>query len=142
MTDIAIVRKRLRQTVELARRDAAARRERADAARRAFDTFLEGTAVPVFRLVANALRGEGLPFEVMTPSEAVRLAPDRSRDEGITLELDATADPPTPTLSVTKGRGSRTIRTERPVKAGAAIEEISEEDLLALLLDELRPWMG
>lgn len=141
MTDIALVRKRLVQAVEQAKRDAVGRRERADAARQTFEIFLEGTATPVFRDFANALRGEGFPFEVMTPSDAVRLTPDRNRDEGIMLELDSTTDPPSAMISVTKGRGSRMTRTERPVKNGAALNEITEEDLTVLLLEELKPWL-
>ena len=141
MVDVALVRKRLRHAVDQARKDAAGRRERADAARQAFDVFLENTAVPVFRAVANALRGEGFPFEVMTPSDAVRLVPDRNRDEGIMLELDSSSDPPIVMLSVTKGRGSRMTRTERPVKEDTAIEQIGEDDVVDLLIAELKPWM-
>ncbi len=127
--------------MDVARREAAVRRERGDAARQAFERFLEDIATPVFRAFANALRGEGMPFEVMTPSDAVRLVPDRNRDEGIMLELDASSDPPVVILSVTKGRGSRMTRTERPVKTGTPIDQTTEEDLVALLLEELKPWM-
>jgi hypothetical protein len=141
MTDIALVRKRLRQTIDAAKREAAGRRERGDAVRQAFEVFLEGTATPVFRTFANALRGEGVPFEVMTPLDAVRLVPDRNRDEGITLELDTSSDPPVVMLSVTKGRGNRMTRAERPVMGGAPAEQITEEDLVALLLDEIKPWL-
>ena len=142
MTDVALLRKRLRQAVELAKRDAALRRERADAARQQFETFLEETATPVFRTFANALRGEGFPFEVMTPSNALHLVPERSRDEGIMLELDALSDPPAVLLSVTRGRGSRMTRTEQAVKDGALPEQISAEELETLLLDAVKPWLG
>lgn len=142
MTDVALVRKHLRQAIDAARRDAAGRRERTDAVRRAYESFLENTAVPVFRTFANALRGEGLPFEVMTPSGAVGLVPDRNRDEGIMLELDATIDPPVMTLSVTKGRGSRVTRTEQPVKPGTPIEQITDDDLVEVLLGEIKPWLA
>ncbi len=127
--------------MDAARREAGLRRERSDAARQTFERWLEETATPVFRAFANALRGEGLPFEVMTPSAAVRLVPDRNRDEGITLELEDSSDPPIVMLSVTKGRGSRMTRTERPIKTGAPIDQITEEDLVSLLLEELKPWM-
>jgi hypothetical protein len=142
MSDVAVVRKRLRQAMEAARRDAAERRERVDAARQAYDAFLESTAVPVFRTFANALRGEGLPFEVMTPSGAVRLVPDRNRDDGIMLELDTAVDPPAVMLSVTKGRGSRTTRAEQPIKPGTPIDRISDEELVEVLLSEIKPWLA
>jgi len=141
MPDIAIVRKRLRQTMDTARREAAGRRERRDTAEKAFEQFLEDTATPVFRALANALRGEGVPFEVMTPSNAVRLVPDRNRDEGIALELDTTSDPPVAMLSVTKGRGSRITRSEQALKGGAPMVQISEDDLVEQMLEELKPWM-
>lgn len=141
MTDVALVRKRLRQAVELAKRDAALRRERADTVRQQFETFLEETATPVFRTFANALRGEGFPFEVMTPSNALRLVPDRNRDEGLTLELDAASDPPAVLLSVTKGRGNRMTRTEQAVKDGAAPDQITSDDLETLLVDAVKPWL-
>jgi hypothetical protein len=142
MPDIALVRKQLRQAIDVARREAAGRRERADVARRAFETFLEETGVPVFRAFANALRAEGLPFEVMTPAGAVRLVPDRNRDEGIAVELDTTVEPPAAVFIVTKSRGNRVTRTERPVKEGVLADRIEEDDLAEMLLDALQPWMA
>ncbi len=99
-------------------------------------------AIVVRAVDSNALRGEGFPFEVMTPSNALRLVPDRNRDEGLTLELDAENDPPAVLLSVTKGRGSRMTRTEQAVKDGAAPDQITSEDLETLLVDAVKPWPG
>lgn len=142
MADSAQLRKRLKAEIEAARRAAATRRERAAAASREYDEFLETRAVPAFRAVANVLRAEGLPFEVMTPSGGVRMVADKKRDDMIELELDPTLDPPQPLVSVVQSRGSRVLRTERLVKEGSPISDISEEDVIELLMTELKPWLG
>ena len=66
------IRKRLNQTIERAKKNAADRRTRGDEAGRAFDTLLSATAVPIFRQVANILRSDGYLFNVFTPSGSVR----------------------------------------------------------------------
>jgi hypothetical protein len=142
MIDSGIVRKRLKAQIDAARRAAATRRERANDAAREYDEFLEHRAVPAFRVMANVLRAEGIPFEVMTPSGGVRLVADKSRDDVIEMELDTTLDPPQPLLITVQGRGSRILRTERPVKEGSPIRDISEEDVIELLLDQIKPWLG
>lgn len=139
--EIAQLRKSVRQAIEGAKRDAAARRARADEARKAYDQFLDQQAVPVFRAMANVLKSEGLLFDVITPSGGVRLVPERTREDGIELGLDATFDPPRPTLTVVRTRGSRSVRSERTLKDGARIEQLTEEDVVAALLDELVPWL-
>jgi hypothetical protein len=127
--------------MDAARRSAAERRTRADSAREAYDRFLDDRAVPVFRTVANILKSEGLAFDVMTPSGGVRLVPERTREDGIELTLDATSDPPRPALTVVRSRGSRSVRSEQPLKDGAPIDALTEDDVAAALLDALVPWM-
>ncbi len=139
--DIAQLRKSLLQAIEVARRDGAARRARADEASRLYEKFLESTAVPVFRAMAGALKGEGLLFEVMTPLGGVRLVPERQREDGIELSLDATLDPPAPVLSVLRSRGSRTVRRERPLSDAQRVEGVTDEDVARVLIEELRPWL-
>jgi hypothetical protein len=142
MIDAGILRKRLKTQIDGARRAAAARRERTNAATREYDEFLEARAVPAFRAMANVLRAEGIPFEVMTPSGGVRLVADKSRDDVIEMELDTTLDPPQPMLITVQGRGSRILRTERLVKEGSPISDISAQDVVDLLLDQITPWLG
>jgi hypothetical protein len=93
-------------------------------------------------MFANVLKSEGLPFEVMTPSGGVRLVSDRNRDDALEIELDPTLDPPQPLLSVVQSRGSRILRTERLVKEGSPIADISEDDVIELLVEQLKPWLG
>ncbi len=140
--DVALIRKRLKTEIDQARRTAAERRERSKTATRAYATFLEEIAVPTFRHVANLLRSESIPFEVQTPLDGVRLVSDRSRDDVIALELDATQDPPQVMLSSMRSWGSRVLQTERAVKERTAVELITPEDVLDCLLEELRPWLA
>lgn len=138
--DVALLRKSVKQAIEGAKRDGAARRARADEARTAYAALLEERAVPVFRAMSQVLKSEGLPFDVMTPSGGVRLVPERAREDGIELTLDGTFDPPRPTLTVVRTRGSRTLRAERALKDGAKIDAITDDDVAGAVLDELMPW--
>lgn len=142
MPDVGILRKRVRASIDAARRAAATRRERATAATRAYENFLNTIAVPVFRALSTVLRAEGILFETVTPSGGVRLVSDRNRDDFLELELDTSLDPPQPMLITTQSRGSRILRTERLVKEGSPIDEITEDDLTELLLEHIKPWLG
>ena len=139
--DIAHLRKNLMHAIEAAKRDGAARRVRADEATRLYERFLESTAVPVFRAMAGALKGEGLLFDVMTPLGGVRLVPERQREDGIELTLDGTLDPPAPVVTVMRSRGSRTVRRERPLTDSQRVEGVTDDDVARVLLEELRPWL-
>jgi hypothetical protein len=140
--DSGYLRKRLKTSIEAARRATTTRRERAAAAAREYEQFLEARAIPAFRAIANVLRAESILFEVMTPLDGVRLVADKNRDDSIELELDTSLDPPQPLLITVQSRGSRILRTERLVKEGSPISEISEDDLVELLLDQIKPWLG
>ena len=143
MADVSQIRKRVQKAIEVARRETADRRTRLHEAQRAYEEFLEARAIPAFRSVAIVLKSEGLAWEVMTPSGEVRLVPDRKRDESIAISFDATADPPQPMVSVTRGRGSRVLHAERPIKAGTpASSALTEDDVVDMLVEELRPWLG
>ncbi|MBM3806829.1 MAG: hypothetical protein FJW22_01405 [Acidimicrobiia bacterium] len=142
MADAAVVRKRVKSAIEQARRDQAERRSRAAEARTNYETFLQAAAIPVFRMFANILKAEGLPFEVMTPAGGVRLQSERNRDDAIGMELDSTADPPQPLVTITRARGSRVIQSDRTIKGSNPLVQLTEEDVIDMLLDELRPWLS
>lgn len=139
--DIALIRKSLLQAIETAKRDAVERRARSDEATKRFEKFLEETATPVFRAMASALRAEGLLFDVIAPSGGVRLVPERTREDGIELSLDATVDPPQPIVRVMRTRGSRVNQHERPVAGPLRLEGLTDEHVVTALLEELRPWL-
>lgn len=141
MADVALIRKRIHTEIEKARRDQAERRARTAEATRAYEEFLEVAAIPVFRMFANVLKSEGLPFEVMTPAGGVRLQSERHREDAIEMELDATADPPQPLITITRVRGSRIVQSDRTIKGSIPLVQLTENDVIEMLIEELRPWL-
>lgn len=139
--DIPEVRRRLRAAIEEARRQAEGRRTRNDAAARDYEVFLEQRAVPLFHTVASALVAEGHQFKVFTPANSVRLASQRSNEDFIELALDTESNPPAVFGRISRGRGRGGVSSERPVLKGAAVADLTEEDVLSFLLDEIAPFV-
>ena len=138
--EISEVRKRLRGTVERAKRKAAERRTLMDDAGRDFPTFLETIAVPLFRQAAGVLKAQGYLFRVFTPGGSVRLAADKNAADFIELTLDTSGPAPILTGRTSRTRGRHIVESERPVGSGA-IREITEEQVLDFLADELEPFV-
>ena len=133
--------RRVRQVIDQARKRTTARRMAADQASRAFESFLPNVATPVFKLFASVIKAEGYPFAVHTPAGGLRLASERKADDYIELALETALDPPAVVARINRGRGSRIITDERPVREGAAIDSLTEEDVLAFLLREIAPFL-
>lgn len=136
--EIADVKRRVVETIDRAKRRAAAHRTRVDEATQAYDTFLDRTAVPVFRQVGNVLRAEAYPFNVFTPGGSVRLVSDRGADDYIELTLDTSGNEPTVTGHSKRSRGRRVIEAERAIGDPAML---TEEDVLAFVVKELEPFV-
>ena len=132
----------MRTAIEQARRDQADRRGRVAEAQQNYNTFLETAAIPAFRVIANVLKSEGMHFEVMTPAGGVRLQSERNREDAIELELDTTADPPQPLVTITRERGRRIIQSDRTIKGSNPLVQLTEDDVIDMLLEELRPWLS
>ncbi len=139
--EVSLVRNRLKRAIEAARERGQQKRQRSTAAERTYDAFLKDVATPVTRLVANTLKVEGYPFTVFTPGSGLRLASDRGRDDYIDFAFDGEAEPPQAIARISHTRGSRTFSDERPIRAGATPETLTEEDVLAFLLTALEPWL-
>ena len=135
--EVSEVRRRLRSAVESSRQRSSERRTRVDAAARDYEAFLGQRAVPVFHQVQTALTGEGHQFKVFTPASSVRLASERSAEEFIELALDDSVDPPAVIGRASRGRGRRMITSERPIREGKPIAELTEEDVLDFVLEEI-----
>lgn len=135
--EVSDVRRRLRQAIEQARQAARERRVRHDEAARVYDAFLQRTATPVFRLVAMSLKAEGYPFHVSTPAGAVRLASESSAGDFIELALETAGDEPDVVGRVSRGRGRRMVHAERPIHEGRGPGELTEEDVLEFLMEEI-----
>ena len=136
--EIAVVRKRLLHMIERAKREAGERRTRTDKASRAFDTFLETIAVPLFRQVANSLRADNYLFNVFTPSGSVRLMSDRGAEDYIELSLDTSDTVPRVIGHTSRSRGRRVLESERAIGEPDAL---TEEDVLEFLLKELEAFV-
>ena len=141
MADVAVLRKRIQTEIEKARRDQVEHRARVAEATRAYEVFLETAAIPMFRMFANVLKSEGMNFDVMTPSGGVRLQSERHRDDAIEMALDTTADPPQPLVTITRARGSRVIQSDRTIKGSNPLVQLTEDDVIEMLIEELRPWL-
>jgi hypothetical protein len=134
--EIGEVRKRLKAALDEARRNAAERRTRIDAAARAYEVFLEGVATPVFKMVAAALKAEGRPFKVFTPAGGLRLMSEHSAEDSIELTLDTSPSMPIVMARINRGRGHRVLSSERPIR-DAPVEQLTQEDVLRFLLEEI-----
>ena len=132
--EIADVRKRILGTIERAKQRAAERRARTDEAARAYSTFLESTAIPLFRQAANVLRAEGYQFSASTPSGAVRLMSERTAEDFIEIVLDTNGETPQVVGHTSRARGRRVVESERPIGDPARLDE---KDVLEFLTKEL-----
>lgn len=132
--DIADVKRRVHAAMERAKQRDAERRARVDEAARAYSTFLDTVAVPLFRQVANVLRSEGHLFTVFTPSGSVKLASDRRAEDSIAVVLDTSGDVPLVVGHTSRVRGRRVIEAERPIGSPASLRET---DVLEFLMTEL-----
>jgi hypothetical protein len=139
--EVSIVRKRLKAAMDQARERAQQRRQEAADAERAYQAFLEQVAIPVTRMIQNALKAEGYAFTVFTPGGGLRLAADRGRDDYVEFALETTGDRPQVVGRISQTRGSRTLESEVPVKADADPADITEEDVLEFFARALAPWL-
>jgi hypothetical protein len=135
--DVPEVRRRVRGAITNARSAAEQRRTRADAASRAYDTFLAERAIPVFHTFAAALVAEGFRFKVFTPAGSVRLASESGGEDFIELSLDTESGAPQVIGRTSRGRGRRLVASERPIKEGVDVAALTEDDVLAFLVDEI-----
>ena len=136
--EISLVRRRLTETIDRAKKQAAERRGRSDQASRDFEVFLQKIAVPLFRQVANALRADGYSFTVFTPAGSVRLMSDRAAEDYIEISLDTAGDAPRVMGQTSRNRGRRVIDAERTI---GAPDTLTEDDVLEFLLNELEAFV-
>ena len=132
--ELSVVRQRLAETNEPAKKQAAERRGRSERAAGDFGLFLQKVAIPLVRQLANALKADGDGYTVFTPSGSVRMMSDRSSDDVIELSLDSADDPSRVMAQVSRTRGRRVSDTQHAIGAPDAL---TEEDVLAFLLKEL-----
>jgi len=135
--ELVQIRRRVQTKLTDIKRAAAERREKVAAAERAFGAFLADVATPTVSAIAQSLSAEGYAYRVTTPGGAVRMASERSSRTYLEIRLDASGREPQLVAQVGRERGSRVLEDEHPVCPGMAIETVTDEHLLAALLDLL-----
>jgi hypothetical protein len=135
--EVSDVRRRLRGAIEQAKRRAAERRSRVELSSREYEQFLSAVAVPAVHTLAQALIGEGHRFKVLTPGWAVRLAAEFSPDDYLEIALETEGDAPAVFVHTSRGRGRRSVESDRPLNG--RIGELTQEDVISVLLEELIP---
>jgi len=134
--EISDIKRRVVETIEQARHQAAERRARTDEATREYAVFLDQIAIPVFRQVANVLRSEGYPFTVFTPGGSVRLMSDRTAEDYIELALETGGSDPVVAGHTSRSRGRRIVESELEIGPPSAL---GEDDVLSFVLKALTP---
>ena len=142
MSDVADVRQRLQRMIEQARQEAAERRRRAEEDAGTAERFLESVATPVMQQVARVLCVEGFEFRLSTPAGSVRLVSERRKEDYVDLSIDATADPVTILTEVAHARGRRVSTVERPLAPDVPLGQLTDEHVLAFLLDALKGFVA
>jgi len=135
--EVGQIRRRVQVRLSDIKQAAAVRREKVSAAERAFEPFLSNVAFPTLSAVAQSLSAEGYPYKVTTPGGAVRMTSDRSRRTYVEIRLDTTGAEPQVIAEMGRERGSHVFTDERPVAATTPIEAITDEQVLADLLELL-----
>lgn len=137
--EVSEVRKRVKETLERAKRASADRRALIDEAASEYQRFLDRVAVPLFRQLANILRAEKRPFSIITPGATVRLTSDHSKDDYVELRLETSGRLPHLLIHSSRGRGQHVVESEVVVGEGKAIRDVTEDDLLVVALQALEP---
>ena len=135
------VHKRLHQRIDSAKYAAESYRIRADASKYQYERFLDDVANPIFIMLGQALRAEGYPFQVFSPAGGLRLVSEKSGEDFVELFLH-TGDE----LSVVIGRVSRTwgrrvVTNEQPIREGATVDQLTNEDVLDFMLKQIEPFV-
>lgn len=135
--EVSQVRRRVQQRLADLKRAAAARRERTAEAERDYAPFLADVATPVFNAVAHSLSAEGHPYRVIAPGDTLRLVSDRTSRTYVELRLDTSGPSPGVVAEVSRERGHRVLVDERPLSEGAAVSSLTDEHVLAALVEAI-----
>jgi hypothetical protein len=135
--EVVQIRRRVQVRLGDIKRGAAERREQVAAAEHAYVRWLADVATPTVSAVAQSLSAEGYPYRVTTPGGAVRMSSDRSNRTYLEVRLDTSGPAPQLVAEVGRERGSRVFADERPICQGMAIGAVTDEHLLAAILDAM-----
>jgi hypothetical protein len=118
--------------------DAALRRAEADAVARAYDDFLATLAVPMLKQAIDVLKAERQNFVLNAPAGSARIVSEAASDTFLEFVLDSAGNRPQVLGRVSRPRGrQRVVVDERPLAAGKAVADLTEEDVAAFLVTEI-----
>ena len=141
MAELTDLRRRVRQAMQDAKRNAAQRREARDEASKAWDTAVAEIVEPAATQMAAALTGEGVPFRLETPRGTIRLVSERSKNDYIEIVLDAGDERDVPEVIgrnvVGRGRQGVTLIEE----SLGAPSELTDDAVTEFLLKAIGPWI-
>ncbi len=138
--ETSVLRKRVADTIDKAKRTAAERRVRSDEAARSFGVFLDTMAVPLFKQIANVLRASGYGFTVFTPAGSVRLMSDKRSEDYVELTLDASGDHPLVIGRSSRAHGRNIVEREHAI-AELSVDHLTEEHVVTYVLKEIEPFV-
>ncbi len=141
MNEPAEIRRRVRQTIAEAKRAAAERRNRAQAADRKGSEVLAAVVAPMLKTVAAVLKAEGYSFRVSTPPGTARLSLESSSDDFIELALDTTRTVPALVGRVSRTWGHRILTHEIIVVEEPDIVLLTDANALEFVMAELPPFV-
>jgi hypothetical protein len=141
MSDLADLRRRVRQAIQDAKRQGAARRDARDAASAAWAAAVADVVEPSATVFAAALTGEGLPFRLETPRGTVRLVSERSADDYIEIALEDSDDRESPVVigRSVLGRGRQGVTVVEESLGAPA--DLSDDRVTAFYLTAIAPWI-
>jgi hypothetical protein len=129
--EVSEVRRRMRDVLADARKNAAARRGRRDEASRAWTEVLERVALPVIRQLVQVLKAEGHGVQVFTPVDQVRIGLDGHPDDFVEWRLDTSGEEPAVIQRVNQTRGREIVTDERVFVRGVEpISNLTEDQVL------------
>lgn len=140
MSEIADLRRRVRQAIQDAKQKSAARRAARDEASAAWAAAVSTIVEPVATDVAAALTGEGLPFRLDTPRGTVRLVSERSADDYIEMVLDDSDERDAPEVigRSVRARGRQSVTIVEELMGPPS--QLSEDRVIVFLMNAIAPW--
>jgi len=136
--DVSELRQRILRALEAGKNDAATRRTEVDAAKAAYDKFLEVVAVPLLLQTQGILKAERQMFTVHAPAGSAKLVADAYPETFLEFTLDNSGNRPKVIGRVSIARGGKRVAVEeRPLAPTKAIAELEDDDVAGFLVREI-----
>lgn len=141
MSELADLRRRVRQAIQDAKQKAAARRTARDEASAAWATAVAEIVEPAATSVAAALTGEAMPFRLETPRGTIRLVSERSADDYMEIVLDDSDERDAPEVigRTVRARGRQSVTVMEELLGPPS--QLSEDRVIAFFMKAIAPFV-